>query len=132
MKLADELERGPSTLPRYSRAPAWLDDGSSPHHFPSPLEYFRQIYYQTCDLLQRELQDRFDQNYFLPPALNLEKALVKAANGEAFDNILKLIESSCFKDDLDSVALKHHLPLLLDVVKQFNPHITKVTKVVMQ
>ena len=46
--------------------------GSQPHKFSAPQEYYRQIYYQACDLLLQELADRFDQSEFLPEVLGLE------------------------------------------------------------
>ena len=38
-------------LPRNRRPPAMIDAGSHPHHFSSPRDYYRQLYYQACDLL---------------------------------------------------------------------------------
>ena len=67
---AQELNIGMPELPRYRRLPARINDGSQSHQFLTPEEYYRQIYYQACDLLMRELADRFDQSKFLPQVLS--------------------------------------------------------------
>ena len=67
-----DLQIGMPELPRYRRPPARIDDGSRPHQFSTPQEYYRQTYYQACDLLLQELADRFDQSEFLPEVLGLE------------------------------------------------------------
>ena len=69
---ARDLQIGMLELPRYKRPPARINDGSQPHQFSTPKEYYRQIHYQACDLLMRELADRFDQSAFLPEVLALE------------------------------------------------------------
>ena len=58
---------------------------SHPHTFSSPRDYYRKEYYQACDLLLRELTDRFDQKGLLPQLLSFESLLIKAANGEYYD-----------------------------------------------
>ena len=85
---AQDLQIGMPELPRYSyrRTPAQIDDGSQPHQFSTPKEYYRQIYYQVCDLLLQELADRFE---FLPEFLRLECLLLKAANGDNYESELE-------------------------------------------
>ena len=58
-----------------------VDDGSHPHQFSSPCDYYKHLYFQTCDLLLNELQDCFQVNCSLAPVLALESQLIKAANG---------------------------------------------------
>ena len=41
VKLAHELAIGDPTLPRYRRAPSRIDNGSHPHQFSSPQNYYR-------------------------------------------------------------------------------------------
>ena len=55
------------------RTPARLDDGSQPHRYATPKDYFRHQYFQACDLLTRELEDRFQQRDLLPPVISLEQ-----------------------------------------------------------
>ena len=75
----------------------------------------------------RELTDRFDQRELLPPVLGLESLLIKAANGETYDDVLRNVEKSCYASDLDFTVLRRQLPLLADVVKQ--GYVRKVTSI---
>ena len=85
---AQQLAIGKPQLPRYRRPPARIDSGSHPRCFSSPRDYYRHLYFEACDLLLRELTDRFDQQELLPPVLGLESLLIKAANGETYDDVL--------------------------------------------
>ena len=115
---AQDLQIGMPELPRYRRPPARIDDGSQPHQFSAPQEYYRQIYYQACELLVQELADRFDQSEFLQELLGLESLLRKAANGENYENVLDSVRNGCFASDLNLPSLEKQLPLLVDVAKQ--------------
>ncbi|KAI8487209.1 tRNA selenocysteine 1-associated protein 1 [Branchiostoma belcheri] len=84
---ARELNIGEPALPRYRRQPRRLDDGSQPHRHDSPKDFYRQIYFQACDLLVGELTDRFDQD-FLKPVLAIENVLLSAANGDDFSDAM--------------------------------------------
>ena len=99
-----------------------------PHRFSCPRDYYRSLYFQACDLLLQQLQDRFDQKELLPPVLALENLIIKAANGEAYDSIRSL-EDSCFAGDLDFDILRRHLPLVHDLVREAIPGVQKVTSV---
>ena len=46
-------------LPRYRRCPVRFDEGSFSNQFPDPRAYFRHTYYEVCDLLSGELENRF-------------------------------------------------------------------------
>ena len=105
-------------LPRYRRPPATLDDGSQPHRYATPKDYFRHQYFQACSLLTRELEDRFQQRDLLPPVISLEKLLLKAANGEVYKQELEIIKTSCYKDDLSFDQLEQQLPLSVNLVQQ--------------
>ena len=65
------------------------------------------IYFQACDLLLCELEDRFDQRELLPLVLALENLIIKAANGESYDNALQSVEDSCYASDLDFSMLHY-------------------------
>ena len=69
-------------------------------------------------MLLRELNDRFEQKELLPQVLRLETILIKAANGENYDDVLRCLDDSCYSPDLDFNALKKQLPLLVDVAKK--------------
>ena len=59
MKKAQDVKFGLPSLPRYRKAPRRVDDGSSLHQFAIPRDYFCSQYYQTCDLLLGEFDERF-------------------------------------------------------------------------
>ena len=63
--LAEALQIGNPTLPRYRKPPRRLDAGSQPHRFSEPKDFFRQQYFAACDLLIQELTDHFDQKDFM-------------------------------------------------------------------
>ena len=114
---AKELKIGEPKLPRYRKAPARLDDGSQPHRYSTPRDYFRQHYHEACDILIRELEDRFEQKELMKPVLLLESLLLKAANGDTCSKELLELEESCYKDDLDVDRLRRQLLLLVDVIR---------------
>ena len=118
VETAQQLAIGEPQLPRYRRSPARIDSGSHPHRFSSPRDYHHHLRFKACDLLLRELTDRFDQQELLPPVLGLESLLIKEANGEAYGDVLHNVEQSCYAPDLEFTVLRRQLPLLVDVVKQ--------------
>ena len=65
---AQRLQIGEPKLPRYRKPPKRLG-GGEPHQFSGPQEYFRQQYFTACDLLIRELVDRFEQKELMQPYL---------------------------------------------------------------
>ena len=79
---AKQLKIDEPKLPRYRKAPARLDDGSQPHRYSTPKDYFCQQYREACDILIRELEDRFEQEELMKPVLMLEPLHLKAANGD--------------------------------------------------
>ena len=129
VETAQHLVIGEPQLPRNRRPPARIDAGCHLHRFSSPRDYYRQLYFQACNLLLRELTDRFDQKELLPQVLGLESFLIKAANGENYDDVLRTVEDSCYAPDLDFTKLRRHLPLLVDVAKEGNIGVHKVTSI---
>ena len=73
-------------LPQQRRRPFRFDGGGE-HQYSTPNAYYRHLYYEACDLLSSELVDRFE-NQHIPSILALEQLLIKAANGEVYDNEL--------------------------------------------
>ena len=51
---ARSLKIGEPKLPRYRRQPQKFE-GSAPHQFDTPKTFFRQIFFESCDLLINEL-----------------------------------------------------------------------------
>ena len=66
-------------------------------------------------MLLRELDDRFNQDE-LAPVLALESLLIKAGNGENYDDELQSVEDSCYANDVNFSALKRQLPLLVKLL----------------
>ena len=91
-------------MPKYRRMPSRVDDSSRPHQFSSPRDYFRHLYFHTCDLFLNELEDRFQGSSSLAPVLALELILIKAANGEDYNPTMESLQESCFSDDIDFAA----------------------------
>ena len=52
---------------------------------------------------------------------------MKAANGEAYEQELQIIKTSCYKDDLNFDQLEQQLPLSVNLVQQALPDVKKVT-----
>ena len=53
--------------------------------------------------------------------------LLKAANGENYENVLDSIRNGCFASDLNLPSLEKQLPLLVDVAKRgFVPKVTSI------
>ena len=55
---AYSLEIGYPNLSRYKRLPARFDS-SQTHQFDAPKICFSKIYYEACDILIQEIDDRF-------------------------------------------------------------------------
>ncbi len=127
-KEAQQLNISSPQLPRYRRAPSRLDEGSQPHCYQSPKDYYRHQYFETLDLLLRELEDRFNhQNGFLAPVLALENLLMNASNGKNIDTEFDVVKESCYSSGCDFDALQKQLPLLSDMIRQALPEIKVVT-----
>ena len=84
LKTGQDLKIDPLRLPYYRRAPVINEDGSFPHWYSTPREYFRHQYYKACDLLHQDLENRFSQTGLLLPLLALESLLLNASNGLSF------------------------------------------------
>lgn len=126
---AQKLKIGEPQLPRYRRVPRRLDDGSQPHRYSTPKEYFRHQFFEACDLLISELDQRFDQQQLLSPVLTLENLLLEASNGHSYQNHLDSLKISCYKNDFNSDRLHSQLSLCADMIKQALPTVKCVTSV---
>ena len=82
VKNAQALQIGEPMLPRYRRPPLHYDDGSPQYTFSDPRSFYRQKYFESCDLLVQELNDRFFQRD-VKPIITLESLLMKSANGDS-------------------------------------------------
>ena len=59
---------------------------------------FRQTYFEACDLLIGEVNDRFSQD-FMAPVIAMENLIVKSANDEEFTEDLEKVSGSVFGKD---------------------------------
>lgn len=112
---AKQLKIGEPKLPRQRRAPKRLEQ-SEPHLFNTPRLFFRQIYFESCDLLISELQSRFEQPS-VEPVLAIERLIMKGANQENIENEISILKESIYKDEFDFTILERQVPVITDVVR---------------
>ena len=108
----------PPTLPRVRRLPKRLDDGSNPHVFSTPADYYRKMYFEVIDLLLQELSRRFDQASLAVP-LAVEKMLLDAANWDGkgtFDVDKDAIQ--LYSENVDMNKLVNQLKMLPDYITE--------------
>ena len=74
----------------------------------------------------RSAFERADRFELLPPVLGLESLLIKAANGETYDDVLHNVEQSCHAPDLDFTVLRRQLPLVVDVKQECVRKVTSI------
>lgn len=102
-------------LPRYRKRPRRIDDGQEPHRFTSPQDYHRQEFYETLDLVDNQLERRFEQKDF-QVVCDLENVLISAANGEPLIEIPKSLHTT-YSADVDIGRLQSQLKMLSDFIK---------------
>ena len=110
LKLKEEFGVNEATMPRKRKAPARHEDGiAEPEYHSTPKSYYRQIYYETIDLISSFILKRFDQ-----PGLKTYKVLrdllLNAAKGVPYDEELKVV-INFYKDDFNVASLKVQLEL---------------------
>ena len=110
LKLKEEFGVNEATLPRKRRAPARYEDGiAEPEYSSTPKGYYKQMYYETIDLISSFILKRFDQ-----PGLRtyrvLQDLLLNAAKGVPYDEELKIV-TDFYKDDFNEASLKVQLEL---------------------
>ena len=66
VQTAEQLQIGFPKLPRYRRAPPRLEKRSHSHKYTTPEEFYRIQYFEALDLFVVELEDRFEQNEYIP------------------------------------------------------------------
>ena len=130
VKGAEELEIGEPVLPRYRKAPRRYDDGAPPHvQFSDPRSFYRQKYFEACDLLIQELHDRFGQREVMKPIVTLQSLLLKSANGEECIQELSDFKDSVYRQEFTVEKLEKQLGILADVIRVELPEVKKVTSV---
>ena len=120
---ARSLNMGEAKLPRPKKF-----EGSVPHQFDTPKSFFRQVFFESCDLLINELESRFEQPS-VEPVLVIESLLIKAANKENIENEISILKESIYREDFDFAVLEHQVPVIVDVIHQVLPSVRKVTSI---
>ena len=91
LKLHDEFAVGEPTMPRKRKAPARYEDGAASSEFPScPKAYYKQIYYETLDLIVSFILQRFDQRGFRTYH-TLQDLILNAAKGVSYEEELQAV-----------------------------------------
>ena len=110
LKLHDEFAVGETTMPRKRKAPARYEDGAASSEFPScPKAYYKQIYYETLDLIVSFILQRFDQPGFRTYR-TLQDLILNAAKRVSYEEELQAV-TNFYKDDFHEVTLKVQLEL---------------------
>ena len=104
-------------------------DGDTQHEFRQPRDYFRQKYFEACDILIGELSDRFEQEDVMKPVLCMESILLKSACGEKCNSELKSFSESVFQADFSIPQLEKQLAILVDVIRVELPDVKWVTNI---
>ena len=107
-------------VPRYGRCLSRFEDGSRFHEFSSARAYYRQTFFEACNLLSVELKDRFEDKY-IPSGLVMEETVLKAANGEECKKEIALLTQSCYSNDINWSDFDRHILLLHDEIKKGCP-----------
>lgn len=124
---AISLNIGEPKLPRYRKPPNRFE-GSIPHQFDTPKSFFRQVFFESCDLLINELESRFEQPS-IEPVLAIESLLIKAANKGSIENAISILKECIYREDFDFTVLEHQAPVIFDVIHQVLPSVRKVTSI---
>ena len=65
---------GEPELPRQRRRPVHYENSSNTHVFTTPVSYYRKIFFEACDLLHGELEQRFSSQH-ITSIIAIEKKL---------------------------------------------------------
>ena len=74
-------------------------------------------------MLLQELNDRFDQDHLLPPIQCLENHLMKAPNGEVYEESLQALKSSVYSSDINFDQLHRQL---VSLIRQALPSVSNL------
>ena len=106
---ADRLKVNEPGLPRRRKTPRRFESGSTDgYRFPdTPVDHYRQIYYEAIDLITTCINNRFDQPGY-KIYRNIEDLLLKTANAEDYEAELKFV-TQFYSSDFDGYLLKTQL-----------------------
>ena len=112
---AEKLEVDDPKLPRKRKVPSRYEDGEAPAEFESTVEeHYRQIFYQTIDMVTNCIRERFQQKDYVETFQTMENLLLKALSEEDFG--LDLQQISLFSGSaLDKFKLETQLTTLTHI-----------------
>lgn len=113
-------------LPRQQKRPKKLDTGEAAHTFQSPVNHYRRLYFEVLDLLDGEMDRRFEQRD-LHVAADLERLIVSAAKGEIGSFPSSTV--SLYEKDFDFDSLRAQLNMLPDAIRTSGITVTTVASV---
>ena len=108
---ATELDIPEPSLPRKRKRPSRFESGNAPPEFPeSPKLHYRQLYFNSLDIVIACIKARFDQPGYSIYS-KMESVLLKAANNQEFLEELNTV-SKFYNNDIDCRLLKIQLQTL--------------------
>ena len=90
-------------LPRFRKIPRRYDDESTPHHYQTPKDQYRHIYFEVLEVIAGEIERTFDQ-----PDLKTIK------------DVEQLVINASEKFDINDRILKHFENDIIDCVRLIN------------
>ena len=105
-------------LPRYRRPPRRLDDGSAPHVFTSPKDYYRAKYFEALDFVENEVNRRFDQSS-LALLDAIETFLIKCTNVTSYEENFEIPDAivKMYSKDINLTKLNKCCRIWLKLTK---------------
>ncbi|XP_043220535.1 zinc finger MYM-type protein 1-like [Amphibalanus amphitrite] len=94
-------------LPRATRPPKRLDEGSTPHRHQTAKDLYRQVFYQGVDAVRTSLNERFKISTDAATLANAERCLVAPEDGEFINDTATFF-------DLNPARLRTHVETLQD------------------
>ena len=115
------------TLPRKRKRPNYSiltyieghENGKEDYHPNSPVDHFKQIYFDALDNIINAIKDRFDQPGYQVSS-DVEQLLLKAISKESYgDELRRILET--YSGDFDSLIISSELDLLLTIFEENSP-----------
>ena len=125
-----KLEVNDPKLPKKRKVPSCYEHGEAPAEFVSTVEeHYRQIFYQTIDMVTNCICDRFQQKDYVETFQTMENLLLKALLEEDFGLEFQQI-FSFFVCDLDKFKLETQLTTLTHIIDEKEVEIKDAIKVI--
>ena len=117
-------------LPKKRKVPSCYEHGEAPAEFVSTVEeHYRQIFYQTIDMVTNCICDRFQQKDYVETFQTMENLLLKALLEEDFGLEFQQI-FSFFGSDQDKFKLETQLTTLTHIIDEKEVEIKDAIKVI--